>query len=217
MTKDLLQAYFERDLSDDEEQALSEQVLHDVAAANRLADLAAGLYAGSGLPQPSAGTGAGAGLAAVPVAKLSVAVALAVALGFGLGWQARQTRPSASAPPAAAPAPEPSPLPAASPAGGKAQVGEALAVVFELKTRRQVVVEAVDARGRRVALLAAGWFGPGKVKIPWDGTDRQGRPLPAGKYRMLIDHGQGILQREFFIKAAGPDAASPGQGLNFEE
>jgi hypothetical protein len=60
-------------------------------------------------------------------------------------------------------------------------------VSFRLDRPLEVRLEVLDARGRRVAVLAAGSFGAGEHAVVWDGRDLAGRQLPSGSYVAVLE------------------------------
>ena len=55
-------------------------------------------------------------------------------------------------------------------------------LLFELVRASEATVTVHDLAGRRLATVTRGAFGAGLNRVPWDGTDRVGRPLPSGVY-----------------------------------
>ncbi|MGH7731102.1 MAG: FlgD immunoglobulin-like domain containing protein [Candidatus Eiseniibacteriota bacterium] len=53
---------------------------------------------------------------------------------------------------------------------------------FDLAEGADVRLELFDVGGARVRTLVAGWHGPGRHPVAWDGRTDQGRPAPAGIY-----------------------------------
>ncbi len=55
-------------------------------------------------------------------------------------------------------------------------------IAFTLDRARDVRLAVHDLRGRQLARLAAGTFGPGEHRVWWDGVADGGRALPSGQY-----------------------------------
>lgn len=198
--KDLVQAFFERDLSEAEDAALSKLLLTDEAAAARFAELSV-RYA------PKAGR-AGKGMAA----KLGLGLALGAAL-LWWAWPLAQPGEPQAAPllvPAPEPALAPTPLPAAprptpQPSPPPAR-GDRLILKVALPQDATVTAQVLDASGHLVRRLQAGYLQAGEHRFAWDRQDDVGRPAPAGRYQIVIDYGSGRLDRwlEIGAKAAQP-------------
>jgi predicted nucleotidyltransferase len=58
---------------------------------------------------------------------------------------------------------------------------------FDLPRQARVVLRVHDLSGRVVRTLANGTWPAGRHQIEWDGTDRDGRPAPAGVYYCAIE------------------------------
>jgi hypothetical protein len=55
-------------------------------------------------------------------------------------------------------------------------------VTLSLPKEGKVKISIFDELGREVKVLTDGSLGRGQHTIPWDGTGREGNPMPAGKY-----------------------------------
>jgi hypothetical protein len=214
---DLAKAYFERDLTEAEEQLLADQIASSPEAALKLAKEARSYYAATGLPSPDWGsTAAGAATASPGILKI---VLLGVLLtGTALYFL---SRPS----PRALPAVEPPPAPVAVPARtGKTvpvrhsapQVSrpaptlapqrlvpgrryEGLAVIVEQKAAGLVTVRVLDGNGEEVRLLYAGLLPPGDWTFEWDGHLQDGGHAPGGLYTVETQSGKTQLQKKISI------------------
>jgi hypothetical protein len=62
-------------------------------------------------------------------------------------------------------------------------------VRFALPAGAWIRVDVHDVAGRRVATPAAGFWPPGAHAVPWDGTDRSGRPVASGMYFLRLSAG----------------------------
>ncbi len=58
-----------------------------------------------------------------------------------------------------------------------------------LPTAGPITVELVDARGRAVRTVAAGWYAAGRHALSWDGQDSAGRRAAAGIYFARVRQG----------------------------
>ncbi|MBD3237712.1 MAG: hypothetical protein GF330_13495 [Candidatus Eisenbacteria bacterium] len=66
------------------------------------------------------------------------------------------------------------------------------AIRFRLSSRGSaspILLGVYDARGQLVRVLARGRRAAGTHRIPWDGTDRWGRPVPSGVYYVRLMRG----------------------------
>lgn len=59
-------------------------------------------------------------------------------------------------------------------------------IAFSLNGAQTVQVAVFDARGRRVAALAAGHLASGEHRLTWDGRDEAGRSMPTGVYLIRL-------------------------------
>jgi hypothetical protein len=57
---------------------------------------------------------------------------------------------------------------------------------FSLAVPQPVRIDLYDAAGRRIRILADGWFPAGSQVIQWDGSDGAGSPAASGAYLVLI-------------------------------
>lgn len=55
-------------------------------------------------------------------------------------------------------------------------------IVFALEEAMPIVLQVLDASGRRVRQLVAGQWSAGEYSVEWDGRDDRGLELPAGVY-----------------------------------
>ncbi|HOX25323.1 MAG TPA: hypothetical protein PLL30_12880 [Candidatus Krumholzibacteria bacterium] len=62
---------------------------------------------------------------------------------------------------------------------------------FSVDRPRELTLAIHDLRGRRVADLARGTFGPGRHTVAWRGLDAGGRPVASGVYVVRL-HGPGV-------------------------
>lgn len=101
--------------------------------------------------------------------------------------------------------PAPLPAPAAKPAFARKpqvrQAGRETTVRFAAKAATDIAVWVADAKGKVVRHLAGGVLGKGapapltagplEQRLAWDGRDDDGKPLPAGTYRVHVGLGLG--------------------------
>jgi len=73
---------------------------------------------------------------------------------------------------------------------------------LELPVAEEVVIEAFDTQGRRVATVARGMFRAGVAEVTWDLCDDAGRSLPSGVYllRGLFGGSQVIMRRVAVVR-----------------
>jgi hypothetical protein len=70
---------------------------------------------------------------------------------------------------------------------------------FSLAAPATGSIEIFDSGGRRVRLLASGWFAAGANAPGWDGRDDAGRSLPSGFYFARLRLGQAVETRRFTL------------------
>ena len=68
-------------------------------------------------------------------------------------------------------------------------------ITFVTARAQRVRLEVFDLRGRLVARLADGEFGPGAHEITWDGRDRAGEDAPSGGYLVRLQGGTRVQSR----------------------
>ncbi len=64
-------------------------------------------------------------------------------------------------------------------------------IPFSLLAPSNVTITIHDVGGRRVRVLPSGRRDAGSHRVPWDGRDEEGRPVPAGSYWVHVE-GDGI-------------------------
>jgi hypothetical protein len=184
---ELTRAFFERDLSADEAEQLGVLLQDDPRAAEALLAQAQEHYRACGLPEPSwasrpkrglprglfwgAGLLLAAGLGAAfvsddrtPIVPVAVAVAA-------------PDREVALAPRKAAPQSRPRP---------SGHAAYELQAVLTLQSSGNVQVTVQDSAGRVRRKLFQGYWAAGEHALPWNGLDSDGRPVPAGTYRVVV-------------------------------
>ena len=77
--------------------------------------------------------------------------------------------------------------------------GSLATIVYELAQSGPISLSILDSTGRQVATLRAGVEEAGVHHVRWDGTDRLGRPLPAGVYFYKLLTGQGEESRKLML------------------
>ena len=70
---------------------------------------------------------------------------------------------------------------------------------FETALRQRVRLHVLSANGRLITTLVDREVGPGLVRIPWDGTDRRGRRVAAGKYFLRIETTRGAQSHPLLV------------------
>ena len=66
-----------------------------------------------------------------------------------------------------------------------------MSAAFSVAGPQRVRIQVVDARGRRLALLADRHYGTGLHDIVWDGRDEAGREAPTGVYFVYLETDNG--------------------------
>jgi hypothetical protein len=62
-----------------------------------------------------------------------------------------------------------------------------------------VVVDVVDAAGRRVARLADRVYSGGTDEVLWDGRNVRGRSVSAGVYFVVVRQGSRVAARQMVV------------------
>ncbi|MEZ4387104.1 MAG: FlgD immunoglobulin-like domain containing protein [Candidatus Krumholzibacteriia bacterium] len=65
-------------------------------------------------------------------------------------------------------------------------------VSFSVDRGDQVRLDVLDARGRRLRTLVAGWRDAGEHRATWDGRDGRGRPAATGTYLLRLQAGASV-------------------------
>lgn len=205
MSRELMQAFFERDLTAAEMQVIAVDLRTSPEESAYFAELVAEHYLSLGLKAPRPG-GSSARFLWAGIG------ALALAAGIWLNQGAPKEVPPV--PVQAAKASLPTPTEATAPAIQKvgqalAQPaiqptpfleGENLAIEVELPKPMHVLVDLFDAQGRRLRRVFDGDSPAGSNKFSFDGKDRAGKSLPAGRYRVVVDYGDGQLEKWFEVR-----------------
>lgn len=205
---DLVQEFFQRDLTEAEHEALSGLLAGSPEAAERYEGLLKENYLATGLPQPVLPKGlhhlphAGGGLAPLALTLAGLAVVGVLAWKF---WPQPQPMPAVTKAPVEAPQPVMKQVlkkPAAVEplAAGPGQEGQELSVIVNAPQRSLVTVRILDAQGKEVRALYTGFVEPGKWAFQWDGLLRDGRAADAGDYRIDVQSGAAHLTKEVKIR-----------------
>jgi FlgD Ig-like domain len=212
---DLIQEFFQRDLSEAEQESLNGLLAESPDAASRYENLLEQNYRATGLPRPRLprslrtlrfpGSGGLAGASPwVKILVLSLAAAGAALWKFWPRPQAEVRVPSAQTAPAAVAAQDASrraSLPWVRPQPVKpSEEGQELSVVVESPQTALVTVRILDAAGREVRALYTGFVQPGRWSFQWDGMLSNGQPAPAGNYRIDVQSGASHQTKDIKIK-----------------
>lgn len=211
MSRELANAFFERDLTPAEADALEASLESSPEAAEALLAAAEASYRATGLPEPRwsarrPGLGrlskgwmvaalllGGGALFALKASRTSARVYdVAEAEGDMPVVEAVQAdiRALDAAPDAAAPAPVADAAESA-PAEDASRKGSRLGVVLRLKEAQSLKVQVYDAQGRAVRTLFDGRAEAGERRYEWDGLNGQGSRLAGGDYEVRVS-GPGI-------------------------
>jgi len=223
MSGDLAKAFFERDLTEAEEQALADEIAASPETALRLAHEARSAYMATGLPVPDWGSSlAGASGAAAGGAALLKGL-LVGALLTGAAWY-WTTRTSVDPEPIPVPEPVPSSAPAVPSRPGKVSKAppvakkvarpaptlapqpyvpnrryEGLAAIVRQESSGLVTVRILNDHGAEVRLLYVGMLPRGVWTFEWDGHLQDGTLAPEGEYKVETQSGRTLLQKRVLI------------------
>jgi hypothetical protein len=210
---DLIQAFFDRDLTEVESSQLEKLLRDSTDQAGRFAELSEKAYLATGLPPhvwpgkpitiPHIG-GMGWGL------KLFLALC---AVGLGTVLYLVKTPPPPSLPvQQTAPAlPPVRSLPVAKPKFVMPKkmlaqpvspqwVADELSVVVETEKSSLVTVLIKDTSGREIRDLYAGVLDPGHWAFRWDGQGKDGKPVAPGDYQIQVQNGSNVLTKKIRIE-----------------
>lgn len=200
MSTQLAQAFFERDLSEAEMDALEAGLDASPEAAEALLSAAEQRYRATGLPEPrwderrsrgrgwlwallALGLGAGAAIYALRPQRSEVA--LIGPAGEALPIKAAYAPSPAPAADEEAAAPA-EPRAQAQPGADAHQQGRRLGVVLRLRESTELDVRVLDGQARLRRRLFSGRVEAGEHRYEWDGTDDRGRRVEPGSYRVHI-------------------------------
>jgi flagellar hook assembly protein FlgD len=80
------------------------------------------------------------------------------------------------------------------------QNGQELSVVLDVPRKALVTVRILDAEGREIRNLHAGFVDPGRWTFQWDGLLENGVPASTGFYRIDVQSGTTHLSKHIQIK-----------------
>lgn len=216
MSTDLLEAYFQRDLSDKELAQIEASLARSEEVAERFAGLAAAFSAELGLPDAKPGSGRGRIQMGWWLGAMGLALALA-ALFVGLHHRSLARSPLSARPQAHAAPLAPSQAPAARkaaavpppPAGplpGQASHAYAgLEISLDVQDQGQVTARVLDQGGATRRLLYDGTLEPGQQTLRWDGLDDAGQPCASGEYIIEVTQGAATLRRTVVLDQLPPE------------
>jgi len=202
---DLVQAFFERELSESEADLLGKLLRESPDSALRFEGLLETHYLATGLPSPQLPSSlqklapAAGKLGALGWAGLVVAVAAGVGLLAWKFWPVSEIAQPAIiqplAPAARAKALAPKIImktlsaPVRTAPTAPSAVGEELSVVVDTPEKSLVTVRVLNAAGQEVRHLFTGFVDPGQRSFQWDGNLSAGEPAPAGSYKIDVQTG----------------------------
>lgn len=205
MSVELAEAFFERDLSPAEAEALELSLERSPEAAERLLALAERDYQATGLPTPRWAARRPARLrgAWLWLALLVAGAGTALALGARHRGPLRIARVDEALPmgrvmdlkAADEPGLDGTRQEAAAAGGQKASAfprdrqGRRLGVVLRLKSPTQAQVFVRAKGGATLRRLFEGRLEAGDQRVEWDGLDEQGKPAQAGVYEVVVRSG----------------------------
>ena len=206
---DLIQEFFKRDLSEAEQEALAKLLQESPDAAVKYERLLEQNYLATGLPQPTLPKAlqsmphvGGGGLAAGLTKLLIIGL---IAAGFAL-WKYWPPSKVENPAPIQRPVMRPTnpevkrPAPIQPEAAGPTQEGQELSVLVKTPQRSLVTVRVLNAQGREVRALYAGFVDPGQWAFQWDGLLENGEPASAGNYVIDVQSGPAHLTKAIQIK-----------------
>jgi hypothetical protein len=205
---DLIQAFFERDLTEGEVSELEKLLQSSTDQGARFADLSEQAYLATGLP-PHVWPGKPISIPHIGGMGLGMKLFLTLcALGIGtvVYLVNRPSPPTLPIPQAAPTLPPIQSLPVAKPKLSipkkmAAQpvptqwTADELSVVVENAKPSLVTVRILDSTGREIRDLYAGVLDPGHWAFRWDGQGADGKPVPSGEYRIQVQNGSSILSK----------------------
>lgn len=207
---DLIHEFFERELSEVESDALSDQLRQSTDAGLRFEGMLESHYAATGLPLPELP----ASLKNLPLNPGGLGTALgwklfAVLIAAGLGYAVLKFWPSSSiVPTSVVPAPV---ISQSQPAAAKlllvqpqkvdpTATGEELSVVVLAQEKTLVTLRILDSGGKEVRNLYTGFVQPGHWSFKWDGDLSDGVPAPPGDYQIDVQNGALHQDKDIRIK-----------------
>lgn len=207
---DLIHEFFERELSETESAALSEQLRLSTDESLRFEDLLESHYLATGLPLPELP----ASLQSLPLnpgglgSALGLKLAAVLMMAAGLGYVVLKYWPSTPVPQAAlAPVvsefqPAITKLLTVQPKSvSLTATGEELSVVVGAQAKTLVTVRILNHEGKEVRDLYTGFVQPGHWSFQWDGDLSDGVPAPAGEYQIDVQSGALHQTKDIQIKS----------------
>lgn len=212
MSAELAKAYFERDLTDAEEQSLADWIASSPEAALELAEHARKAYVATGLPTPDWGSTASGSAALRGGILKGLILGLVLSGAVWLAWlrpvaqEAPVPDPLSSVPVSAVPpAPaarkipsHPAPTLAPQPYVPTRRY-DGLAAIVRQEAPSLVTVRVLDGKGGEVRLLYAGMLPRGEWTFEWEGLLQDGTPAPEGTYTVETQSGRSRLQKQVVI------------------
>jgi hypothetical protein len=209
---DLVQAFFERDLTEAEAKALEAFLKNSTEAASRFETLSEEAYAATGLP---AHQWPGTPISIHPIGSLGTGLKLFLALlaaGAGIAaWMVWHQTPMESSVKTIRSSdlltgvetlPRPV-IPVKIPVSKVSQEaeGDELSVLVENEQSSLVTVRVLDSHGQEIRALYAGVLDPGKWSFQWDGLLANGQPASSGPYRIQVQNGPHILSKVVLLES----------------
>ncbi len=218
---DLINEFFERELSEAEADSLGDLLRDSPDSTLRFEGQLEQHYAQTGLPLPQLPSSLNdlpkgpSGIGGLGGMKI---LFLLAAAGSGyLAWKywpvkAEVPLPGYSPQAALSDAPldkKPTALQAVKPiiqprVAGPTAEGEELSVVVDAPQRSLVTVRILDASGREVRPLYTGFVEAGRWNFQWDGLLENGEAAGAGQYRIDVQTGAAHMSKDIQIKLAAP-------------
>lgn len=211
---DLVKAFFSRDLSEAEHEALSKLLAESPDEALRYENLLEQNYLATGLPHPALPKGLqslprnGGGGLVVGSGALKLLLA-ALALGGAVLWKYWPSPKAEISTTAQTSLEKPFTEPVKQvlkkqvpvlPQAGPAQEGQELSVVVDSPQRSLVTVRVLDRAGKEIRVLYTGFVESGKWNFNWDGLLGNGEAAGAGDYRIDVQTGSAHLSKDIRIK-----------------
>jgi len=198
---DLARQYFERELTEAEEERLAGEMASSPESAQEFLDCAASSYLATGLPEPvdpripKAPGGSGAGT------WFKMGILTAVVGAGAWWWRMDRTAPTGSPAPAVpVQAIQPKivlPAPAAAvpiPSPERPRY-EGLGVVIRMPQPGLVEVRVLDDQDRAVKVIYRGEVQAGEREFTWDRTLEDGREAAPGTYRIEVQSGDKSMRK----------------------